>query len=234
MNMELIRAEGLKLKRLCRLIPFLQGIILISMTALEWYLYFRQGPGSLCGFCRHVYVYLVCFFIGHYDSCQHNGRYGARNEGLEAAAGHADPQRIDLSDEIAVDFHFAAVHCSDYGRWHVYHLVFIYERTAAVENPDLTAAFRLLVFPADDGDPAVVFHRVFQPGVAAGYRNIRFHFQPVFTRSRSFIIHLLPWSYPALSSPLIPGHVQWIWISLGVGLSLSVLGAFMFARREFE
>lgn len=181
MNMELIRAEGLKLKRLCRLIPFFQGIILISMTALEWYLYFRQGPGGVYAGFAVMYMFIsFVFFIGHYDSCQHNGRYGARNEGLEAAAGHADPQRIDLSGEFAVDFHFAAVHRGDYGRGHVHHLVFIYERTAAVENPDLTAAFRLLVFPADDGDPAVVFHRVFQSGAAAGYRNIRLHFQPVF------------------------------------------------------
>lgn len=46
MKLTLLHAEGLKLKRLCRLIPLIQGIILISMTALEWYLYFRQGPGE--------------------------------------------------------------------------------------------------------------------------------------------------------------------------------------------
>lgn len=53
-------------------------------------------------------------------------------------------------------------------------------------------------------------------------------------RSSSPVIHLLPWSYPALSSPLIPGHMQWIGISLGVGLMLSILGTLMFTRREFE
>ncbi|MEI0739539.1 hypothetical protein VQ056_27865 [Paenibacillus sp. JTLBN-2024] len=103
-----------------------------------------------------------------------------------------------------------------------------------MENPDLTAAFRLLVFPADDGDPAVVF-TVFSNQALPLAIGIFGSISSLFlARSRSFIIHLLPWSYPALSSPLVPGHVQWIWISLGVGLLLSVSGAFMFARREFE
>lgn len=68
MMLELICAEGVKLKRLCRWMPVIQGMILVSMTALEWYLYFRQGPGgstpalqSCTCFCRSFFYWALRF-----------------------------------------------------------------------------------------------------------------------------------------------------------------------------
>ena len=63
MMLELMRAEGLKLKLLCRWMPVIQGIILIGMTALEWYLYFRQGPGGIYAGFAVMYMFLSFVFL---------------------------------------------------------------------------------------------------------------------------------------------------------------------------
>ncbi|MEI0739540.1 ABC transporter permease [Paenibacillus sp. JTLBN-2024] len=126
MNMELIRAEGLKLKRLCRLIPFLQGIILISMTALEWYLYFRQGPRVYAGFAVMYMFISFVFLLGITILASIMAGTEHETKAWKQLLAMPIPKGSIYLAKLLWIFHFAAVHRGDYGRGHVHHLVFIY------------------------------------------------------------------------------------------------------------
>lgn len=58
MILRVIKAEGLKLKKICWWIPLIQGCVLTGMTAVEWYLYFRQGPGGVYAGFAVMFMFL--------------------------------------------------------------------------------------------------------------------------------------------------------------------------------
>ncbi|WP_068983399.1 ABC transporter permease [Lysinibacillus xylanilyticus] len=51
-------------------------------------------------------------------------------------------------------------------------------------------------------------------------------------RSSSTMINFLPWSYPPLSTPLLPNSIDWVWKGLLVGLLIFILGAVKFSKQE--
>lgn len=235
MNMELIRAEGLKLKRLCRLIPFFQGIILISMTALEWYLYFRQGPGGVYAGFAVMYMFISFVFLLGITI-------------LASIMAGTEHETKAWKQLLAMPIPKGSIYLAKL-LW-----IFILQLCTVA----ITVVGMCIIWFLYTSEPLpwkiLILQPLFVCLSSLPMMAIQLWFSTVFSnqalplaigifgsisslflaRSSSFIIHLLPWSYPALSSPLVPGHVQWIWISLGVGLLFSVLGALMFARREFE
>ncbi|BFH60304.1 ABC transporter permease [Paenibacillus azoreducens] len=235
MKMELIRAEGLKLKRLCRWIPLMQGIILISMTALEWYLYFRQGPGGVYAGFNVMYMFIsFVFLLGITILASIMAGTEHETKAWKQLLTTPVPKRSIYLAKLS---------------W-----IFILQLCTVV----ITVVGMCLIWVLYTNEPMpwkiLILQPLFVCLSSLPMMAIQMWFSTVFSnqalplavgifgsisslflaRSSSSIVHLLPWSYPSLSSPLVSGHVQWIGISLGVGLLLSFLGALMFARREFE
>lgn len=235
MMLELMRAEGLKLKLLCRWMPVIQGIILISMTALEWYLYFRQGPGGIYAGFAVMYMFLSFVFLLGITL-------------LASIMAGTEHETKAWKQLLAMPVPKASVYLAKL-LW-----ILVLQLCAAI----ITIMGMCLIWFLYSNEPIPWGIMILQPLFAClstlPMMAIQLWLSTVFSnqalplalgifgsicslflaRSNSFIIQILPWSYPALSSPLIPGHMQWIGISLGVGVMLSVLGALLFARREFE
>lgn len=235
MILELMRAEGLKLKQLCRWMPLIQGIILISMTALEWYLYFRQGPGGIYSGFAVMYLFLSFIFLLGITL-------------LASIMAGTEHETKAWKQLLAMPVPKGSVFLAKMA-W-----IFILQLCTVI----ITIAGMCMIWVLYSDEPIPWGIMILQPLFAClstlPMMAIQLWLSTVFSnqalplaigifgsisslflaRSHSFVIQILPWSYPSLSSPLIPGHMQWIGISLGIGGLLSVLGALLFARREFE
>ncbi|MDH4424001.1 MULTISPECIES: ABC transporter permease [Bacillus] len=51
-------------------------------------------------------------------------------------------------------------------------------------------------------------------------------------RSSSVMLNFLPWSYPPLSTPLLPYSINWVWKGLLLGVLIFILGAVKFSKQE--
>ncbi|EHB50172.1 ABC transporter permease [Paenibacillus lactis] len=234
MMLELMRAEGLKLKRLCRWIPGIQGMILISMTALEWYLYFRQGPGGIYAGFAVMYMFLSFVFLLGITL-------------LASIMAGTEHETKAWKQLLAMPVPKGSVYLAKLA-W-----IFILQLCAVI----ITIIGMCVVWILYSNEPIPWGMMILQPLFAwlstLPMMAIQLWLSTLFSnqalplalgifgsisslflaRSDSFMIKILPWSYPALSSPLIPGHMQWIAISIGIGMMVSVLGALLFARREY-
>ncbi|MUG67362.1 ABC transporter permease subunit [Paenibacillus campinasensis] len=235
MTFALLHAEGLKLKRLCRLIPLIQGIILISMTALEWYLYFRQGPGGVYAGFAVMYMFLSFVFLlgitllaSIMAGTEHETRAWKQLLAMPVPKGSIYLAKLvwifllQLCTVVITVVGMCVIwvlYTNEPIPWKIMILQPLFVCLSSV--PMMAIQLWLSTVFANQALPLAL-------GIFGSVSSL------FLARSSSPVIHLLPWSYPALSSPLIPGHMQWIGISLGVGLMLSILGTLMFTRREFE
>ncbi|MGG1876467.1 MULTISPECIES: ABC transporter permease [Paenibacillus] len=235
MKLTLLHAEGLKLKRLCRLIPLIQGIILISMTALEWYLYFRQGPGGVYAGFAVMYMFLSFVFLlgitllaSIMAGTEHETRAWKQLLAMPVPKGSIYLAKLvwifllQLCTVVITVVGMCVIwvlYTNEPIPWKIMILQPLFVCLSSV--PMMAIQLWLSTVFANQALPLAL-------GIFGSVSSL------FLARSSSPVIHLLPWSYPALSSPLIPGHMQWIGISLGVGLMLSILGTLMFTRREFE
>lgn len=235
MTFALLRAEGLKLKRLCRLIPLIQGIILISMTGLEWYLYFRQGPGGVYAGFAVMYMFLSFVFLlgitllaSIMAGTEHETRAWKQLLAMPVPKGSIYLAKLvwifllQLCTVVITVVGMCVIwvlYTNEPIPWKIMILQPLFVSLSSV--PMMAIQLWLSTVFANQALPLAL-------GIFGSVSSL------FLARSSSPVIHLLPWSYPALSSPLIPGHMQWIGISLGVGLMLSILGTLMFTRREFE
>ncbi|MEK3731957.1 ABC transporter permease [Paenibacillus sp. FSL M8-0334] len=235
MKLTLLHAEGLKLKRLCRLIPLIQGIILISMTALEWYLYFRQGPGGVYAGFAVMYMFLSFVFLlgitllaSIMAGTEHETRAWKQLLAMPVPKGSIYLAKLvwifllQLCTVVITVVGMCVIwvlYTNEPIPWKIMILQPLFVSLSSV--PMMAIQLWLSTVFANQALPLAL-------GIFGSVSSL------FLARSSSPVIHLLPWSYPALSSPLIPGHMQWIGISLGVGLMLSILGTLMFTRREFE
>lgn len=235
MRLELMRAEGLKLKRLCRWIPFIQGITLISMTALEWYLYFRQGPGGVYAGFAVMYMFISFVFLlgitllaSIIAGTEHETRAWKQLLAMPVPKGSIYLTKLawililQLCTVVITVVGMCLIwilYTNEPLPWRIMLLQPLFVCLSSL--PMMALQLWLSTVFANQALPLAI-------GIFGSISSL------FLARSSSSIIHLLPWSYPALSSPLIPGHLQWVGISLGVGLLLSFVGAWIFARREFE
>lgn len=235
MKLAILHAEGLKLKRLCRLIPFLQGAILLSMTALEWYLYFRQGPGGVYAGFAVMYLFLSFVFLlgitllaSMMAGTEHETRAWKQLLAMPVPKGSIYLAKflwiflLQLGTVVITIVGMSVIwvlYTSDPIPWKIMILQPLFVCLSSV--PMIAIQLWLSTVFANQALPLAL-------GIFGSVSSL------FLARSSSPLIHLLPWSYPALSSPLIPGHMQWIGISLGAGLMLLLLGMLLFSRREFE
>lgn len=235
MKLAVLHAEGLKLKRLCRLIPFLQGAILLSMTALEWYLYFRQGPGGVYAGFAVMYLFLSFVFLlgitllaSMMAGTEHETRAWKQLLAMPVPKGSIYLAKflwiflLQLGTVVITIVGMSVIwmlYTSDPIPWKIMILQPLFVCLSSV--PMIAIQLWLSTVFANQALPLAL-------GIFGSVSSL------FLARSSSPLIHLLPWSYPALSSPLIPGHMQWVGISLGVGLILLLLGTLLFSRREFE
>jgi len=58
MILHMLSAEGIKMRKVCFIIPIVSTIILLLFTCMEWYLYFRQGEAGIYTGLNVMYMFL--------------------------------------------------------------------------------------------------------------------------------------------------------------------------------
>ncbi|WP_019636604.1 ABC transporter permease [Paenibacillus fonticola] len=235
MIFNLMRAEGVKLKSICKWIPLIQGVILISMTALEWYLYFRQGPGGVYAGFAVMYMFLSFIMLlgttlltSILASTEHDTRTWKQLMTMPVPKNYIYWSKLGW----VFILQLCTVMISIIGMcviWLLYtdepmpwNLMILQPLFACISSlPIMAIQLWLSSINFNQALPIAV-------GIFGSIASL------FLARSNSIWIQILPWSYPALSSPLIPGHLQWIWISIGIGLLLSTACSLQFAKREFD
>ncbi|MFB6366674.1 ABC transporter permease [Paenibacillus elgii] len=226
-------AEGIKSKGICWWLPVIQAIILTMMTALEWYLYFRQGPeGVYAGFAV-MYMFLsfvmmlgTTLLASIVSSVEHDTRTWKQLLAMPVPRGLIYLSKafwIILLQALTALLIIAGMttiwllYTSEPIPWDVMLKQPLYAFVALL--PALAIQLWLSTRLANQALPLAV-------GIFGSIASL------FLARTELSFLKALPWAYPALSSPMIPGHLVWVMTGLVDGALILAVSTAFFARRE--
>lgn len=233
MMWRIVLAEGMKLKRICWWLPVLQALILTFMTALEWYLYFRQGPdGIYTGFAvmwmflSFVMLLGTTLLASIISGIEHDTRTWKHLLALPVPRSYvylgkavwiAVLQALTALLTIAAMTAIWLLYTSNPIPWGLMLKQPLFAFLAQL--PVLAIQLWLSTRLANQAIPLTA-------GIFGSIASL------FLARTEVPLLKALPWAYPALSSPFIPGHLIWLAVGLAVGTLILGLSAAYFARRE--
>ncbi|MFO1441851.1 ABC transporter permease [Bacillus sp. Bva_UNVM-123] len=230
----LLHVEFLKIKRICLWIPVVAAFFLLFMTGGFWYMNYREGPGGLFSAFSVMYFFLAIIFLLSATiiaSIQASNEHENNMWNLLNALP-VSKMKIYLNKVIVI------------------YLLLLFEVLLIILG---TSIIWMLV--SDDPVPWDIVIKqplyCFLASLAVInlqiWISIRFVNQSVpigvgvfgsiaslfLARSNFEYFKYLPWSYPALSTPLIPDHFQWVIFGILTGGVLLILGTLHFTRLEW-
>lgn len=233
MMWRILLAEGMKLKRICWWLPVVQAVSLTMMTALEWYLYFRQGPGGVYAGFAVMYMFLsfvmllgTTLLASIISGIEHDTRTWKQLLAMPVPrsfvyfAKVAWVALLQALTSLLIVAGMTAIwllYTSEPVPWDLMLKQPLYVFVALL--PVLAIQLWLSTRLANQALP-----------LAAGiFGSIASLF---LARTELSFLKALPWAYPALSSPLLSGHLVWVMAGLVVGALIIAAGSADFARRE--
>lgn len=230
-----IKAEGMKIRGICWGLPVIQAVILLGMTAMQWYLQFRQGPGGV--FAGFAVMFMFLSFVVLLG----NTLLASIFAGVEH-----DTQSWKQMMTIPVPRH------------HFFAAKLFWVLTLQIMMIVLTITGTILIWLLYTNEPIPWGIMIMQPinAVLASvpilviqlWLSVQFPNQSFplaigilgsiaslfLARSSVVWMHWLPWSYPVRSSPLVPGYMTWVVAGLCVGALLALLGCIQFSRKQIN
>ncbi|KZS43282.1 ABC transporter permease [Paenibacillus glucanolyticus] len=226
-------AEGIKMKRICWWLTVIQAVGLTLMTALEWYLYFRQGPDGVYAGFAVMYMFLsfvmllgATILASIVSGTEHDTHMWKHLLSLPVPRSFVYLSKAvwlivlqaltALFTVIGMTFIWL-LYTSEPIPWDMMIKQPFYAFMAAM--PALALQLWLSTRFANQALPIAI-------GVIGAIASL------FLARADALWIKALPWAYPALSSPFIPNHLNWITAGLSVGTLFLAIGSVHFARRE--
>ncbi len=228
-----IQAEGLKLKKLTFAMPVIVSVIFISMTALEWYLYFRSGPGGIYSAFNVMYLFLsftvlleISILSSLIATTEHEALGWKWMCSLPVSRVHFLLAKafwvIVLLFITALIIVIGVV-----ALWILYTdrplpVQFLVEQTFSsflAGLPVLAIQLWLSVQWVNQSFPLSV-------GILGSISSL------FISRSQIEILHFLPWAYPGRVTPFFPDYLNWLGLSIAFGLILLGLGGCFFSRKD--
>lgn len=230
----LLQTEWFKLRKPGLLIPFAAAVMLTAMTGGLWYFNYREGPGGAFS------IFAVQFFFLSITMMLSITIISSIAASVEHESGGWK--------------HLCALPVSRIKIWASKFLI-VYT-LAALETALVIAGTVLLwKLAVPDAIPwdIVVRQPVYCLLSAAGFTAIQVWLSTVFSnqsiaigagvsgavagfflaRSQLEATHYLPWAYPTLATPLIPGHLTWIVLGAAIAVVVLATGALHFKRIEW-
>ncbi|WP_010271672.1 ABC transporter permease [Paenibacillus senegalensis] len=231
---KLIQIEWLKMRRFCIVFPVMAAFFLLLMVGGLWFFNYREGDGGVFSIFAVQYFFLsltLMLSITILASVTASTEHEAKGWKLLAALPAA--KRNILIAKFIVVFLLMALE-----------VLLIIAGTAVVwmlaSNEavpwDFMLRQQLYCLLAAGGFMAVqvwlstVCSNQSIPvgfGVAGSISSL------FLARSNTGMVHLLPWAYPSLSSPLIPDHRQWVVAGAVTGVIILLAGIRHFTRIEW-
>ncbi|GED15412.1 ABC transporter permease [Aneurinibacillus migulanus] len=233
MIFRLLLAEGMKLKRICLWLPLISAVILNVVTAVEWYLYFRQGPGGVYAGFSVMFLFLsfilllsITLLTSIISSTEHD-----TGSWKQLCALPISRMYIYLSKTILViSLHFLTI---------VFILLGIVLLWIFYTSKPIPWGFMIkqLIYCYLASLPVLAI----QQWLSTQFQNqaipIAFGVMGAMSslflaRTESNVVHMLPWAYAPLSTPLLDEHMQWVYMGVISGIALIIAGALRFAKSE--
>lgn len=228
-------AEGMKLKPAAYWLPLISSTLFIAFTALEWYLYFRQGPQGVYAALNVMYLFLsftmllnTAILASLLSGVEHDSQSWKQLAALPVSRpGIYWGKAIWILMLLVLTSVLIIVGMSVL--WLCYTsaplpFLFLAKQTLYCCLASVAVlAFQLWLsvhFPIQAIPLAIGFL-----GAVSSLFLAR--------AGGSWWTQLVPWTYPSLSSPYIPNHLQWIGISLGLGAILLTAGSLYFRKKQF-
>ncbi|WP_348621969.1 ABC transporter permease [Paenibacillus polymyxa] len=235
MILRVIKAEGFKLKKICWWIPLIQGCVLTGMTAVEWYLYFRQGPGGVYAGFAVMFMFLsFVMLLG-----------GTLLASIMAGTEHDTQTWKQL---MAMPVPRSYIYLSK-----IVWIVILQLGTALITVAGMSLIWvlytnepipwRIMLLQPINASLATLPVLAIQLWLSTLFTNQAFplafgifgSIASLFLARTSILwIKILPWSYPALSSPLMKEHLIWVIVALSAGVIFTGLGTLQFTKHEFK
>lgn len=231
---KLMRAEWMKMRGLCLLLPVLASTLLLGMSGGLWFMNYREGPGGMFSIFSVQYFFLsmtMMLSITILASVAASAEHEAAGWKLLCALPVSKPKM--LVSKFIVVFLLAAMEAL------------------------LIAAGTLVMWKLASNEPVPWDMLIKQPLycllAAAAFASIQVWLSAVcpnqsipiglgvvgsvsglfLARSSWEVVHYLPWTYPALSTPLMPDHLPWVLAGSLLGGLLLMAGARHFAGMEW-
>lgn len=228
-----ILAEGLKLKKICLFLPVIVSVIFISMTAVEWYLYFRTGPGGVYAALNIMYlflsftVFLETTLLSSFIASTEHEAMGWKWMG----ALPISRSKLFLAKAFWVIF-----------------LLLITSLFIVIGMITLWTLYTDLPFPTAflvqqtgysflAGLPVVAIQLwlsiqwinqaySLSIGILGSVASL------FISRSPNPFLHYLPWAYPGRVTLFLPDHLDWLGMSIGIGIALIGIAAVAFSMKD--
>lgn len=232
--MKLIQVEWLKLRRFCVVFPALAAFFLLTMVGGLWYFNYREGVGGVFSIFAVQYFFLsitlmlsITILASVTASTEHEAKGWKLLIALPAA------KRNIMITKFIVVFLLVA-----------FEVLLIIAGTAVMwklaSNETIPWDFMfqqpLYCLLAAGGFIAVqvwLSTAFSNQSISVGF-GIAGSISSLFlARSNMGIMHVFPWAYPSLASPLIPDHKQWVVAGVVTGVFFLLAGVRHFTRIEW-
>ncbi|MCA1291492.1 ABC transporter permease [Paenibacillus sp. alder61] len=230
----LLRAEWMKLRTFCLVLPIAAAVLLLGVISAFWYMNFRETPGGAYATMSVMYFFLsftlmlsVTLLTSVMASTEHETKVWNRICTIPVAK-----PKIYLSKWIvACLLLFIEVSLIIAGTIVLWKLLF--HEPAPLEiivKQPLYCFCAVLAFISIQTWLSTVFAN---QSIAIGAGAAGSMASLFLARSTFPVLHYMPWTYPALSTPLLPGHGRWVLAGLAVGVVLLAAGCWHFNRKEW-
>lgn len=235
MILRVIKAEGLKLKKICWWIPVIQGCVLTGMTAVEWYFYFRQGPGGVYAGFSVMYMFLsfVMLLGGTLLASIMAGTEHDTQTWKQLMAMPVPRSYIYLSKVVWIvilQLGTALITIAGMSLIWVLYTDNPIPWWIMLKQPINTSLATIPVLIIQLWLSTTVSNQSFPLAVGI-FGSISSLF---LSRTSILYLKILPWSYPALSSPFIKEHMGWLLLAISLGIILAIISSFQFTKHEFK
>lgn len=231
---KLLQMEWLKIRRFCLVFPVLASFFFLVMVGGLWYFNYREGPAGAFSVFSIQYFFLsmtVMLSITILASVMASTEHEAKGWRLLSTLPVAK-QKIIISKFIFV-FLLVAVEvlliiAGTAGMWKLASQEQI-PWDIMISQP----VYCLLAAGAFMSIQVWLSSVFFNQSIPIGLGVTGSISSLFLARSNSDILRYLPWAYPALSSPLITDHLQWVVVGVALGVVLLLAGVQQFTRMEW-
>ncbi|CAH0122393.1 hypothetical protein PAE9249_04943 [Paenibacillus sp. CECT 9249] len=231
---KLIRTEWMKLRTFCLVLPVIAAFLLLGVTSGFWYINFREAPGGVYSTMSVMYFFLsftlmlsATLLSSVIASTEHETKGWNRVCSLPVGKS-----KIYISKWIVTCMLLLAeVLVIIAGTFVLWKLMF--HEPAPLEiliKQPLYCFLAGFAFLSIQMWLSTVFANqsiAISAGTAGSMASL------FLARSTFPVLQYMPWTYPALSTPLVPGHWHWIVAGLAVGVVLLAAGCWHFTRKDW-
>lgn len=225
-------AEFRKLRPLCLWVPVINAVILLLFTCLEWYLYFRQGEAGVYTGLNVMYLFLsFAMLLSITLLCSMVAETEHQSQGLKLMFSLPVNRLALYGGKALWVIALMLLSCGliiagTMGIWVLYTdrplpFFFLSVQVLGCFGASLPVLAIQLALSFRYANQTVAL----ACGVIGAISSL------FLGRWEGIPLYGLPWAYPAMASPFIPGYSLYIGLGLLLGLALLWLGAVRFGAR---